>query len=137
MLHGGHALLLEHPRDDREYAARPAAEGHGWRQGPRPRQTRDDEPWRERQGPDWREDDRGRRGEGDVEARWDDHRADEREHGARARDGGRDQGVSRRVHDARQDEPRENRPAEGLRRARGRYADRRAAGPSGLLLPRR
>src|SRR5438445_13467743 len=88
--HGGvarNAVLREHPRHDREYTSREAAEDHGGRAVSRPREARNDEPRGEREGPDRRKDDRGSGGERPLETGGHDDRDDERDHGPWDHDG--------------------------------------------------
>src|SRR3972149_5159406 len=75
------ALLQQYLGDDRRHAPRPPSEDREGREMPPPRETRDVQPRREREGSDCPHDDGGRRAERSAEARRDDHRADEREHG--------------------------------------------------------
>src|SRR3972149_9042884 len=75
------AILREHPRHDRQHAPREAPPAHGGRLRARPREARDVQPRREREGPHWTEDDRGGGGVRAPEDGGDDHRTHEREHG--------------------------------------------------------
>ena len=81
-----------------------------------------------RQGPDRAADDRGGRARRPPQAGGNDRGAHQRQHGARAGDRGRPQGVQVHLRHARQDEPGEDRPAQGLRRRGGHHAHGRAAG---------
>ena len=121
----------------RRHAARPARQGRTRCAADRPRQARDAEPWRERQGPDRAADDRGGRTRGPPQARRNDRRAHLRQHGTRARDRGRAPRVPVHLRDARQDEPGEDLAPARVRRRGGDLPHRRPAGVPRVLLPRR
>ncbi len=118
------------------HAARPAPEHRARGLGNGGREARVPQPGRLDQGPDRDHDGRGGRARGEAEARRDDRGADLRQHrdGARNRRGA--QGLPLHLHDARQDEPREDRAPEGLRRRGDHLPLRGRARVAGELLLR-
>ncbi len=125
-----------HPRAGRQYADRAARLGRARRPAPAPGEARVPESGRLPQGPDRARDDREGRGRGKAQAGRDDRRADLRQHGRRARDRGREEGLPLHLRDAGQDEPGEDLDAAGLRRGSRDLPDRRRAGLPRVLLLR-
>ena len=115
----------EHPpvrRPDAAGAAAPAGRGVA---GDRRRQGRVAQPRRQRQGPRRRGHDRRGRATRLAPPRRHDHRGDRRQYRRRAGHGRRRQGLPLHLRAARQDERREDPPAQGLRRRGRHHADRR------------
>src|SRR6266540_2869855 len=123
-------------RARRQYADRAARLGRARRPAPAPGEARIPESGRLPQGPDRARDDREGRGRGKAQAGRDDRRADLRQHGRRARDRGREEGLPLHLRDAGQDEPGEDLDAAGLRRGSRDLPDRRRAGLPRVLLLR-
>ena len=119
-----------------QHAARAAPERRARRRRDRAREARVPQSRRLDQGPDRDHDGRGGGARREARAGRDDRRADLRQHRHGPRDRGRAQGLPLHLHDARQDEPREDLAAQGLRRRGDHLPLRRRAGVARELLLR-
>ena len=134
---GRHAGARHVPRRDGQHPARAPALRDPRCEADGPRQARDAEPGRLREGPHRTPDDRSGRARRPAEARRNDRRTDLGEHRTRTRDRRGGPGVPVHLRDAGQDEPGEDLAAARLR-CRGRdLPDRRRTRIAGELLPGR